>query len=381
MNTTNTNTNTNPDIPVSLGKPSLRRRLEAYYSLVNPASIEDPVKWRTTFDQIYDKYGGTYQGERTLAAKLSKKYGSARVRLLLAESVATARSTNGNNQPNQSATQQPQQQQQQQQQQRINEAWFELRPEEMGSGVITMTSSQFDPVAALQLPECRVVQDNPWLVSCPVLNCIDHFRPHLPANDPLFQESKRKKPPNLLKHNQAGSMATTNNETQKQQQQQLQQKQKTSPFAAIAESLPKAGPFQVLYRLWEKRQRVRILIRYVNGIRGTLTGYLVAFDKHYNIILKDVEEVYHPRPVSRSSGTNDEEADPDVDKDSNRGAGMSRWKVRKRHMKQLLVRGDNVVLVYKADQPDARRHVGRAVAATASRPKSGSTLGSRESQI
>jgi small nuclear ribonucleoprotein (snRNP)-like protein len=342
------NTTTNPDIPVSLGKPSLRRRLEAYYSLVNPSSIQDPVKWRATFDQIYDKYGGTYQGERTLATKLAKKYGSTLVRLLLAESVAAKSSSNP---PNQSAT--PQQQQ-------MDEAWYALRPDEMGSGVVTMTSSHFDPVAALQLPEWLVVQENPWLASCPVLNCIDSFRSHLPANDPLFQESKRRKQPSM-KRTQTGEMAATN---------KTQQKQTTSPFAAIAESLPKAGPFQVLYRLWEKRQRVRILIRYVNGVRGTLTGYLVAFDKHYNMILKDVEEVYHPRQVSssHSSGANNEEDDPDVDDDNNRNTGVRRWKVRKRHMKQLLVRGDNVVLVYKADQPDVRRDIGQP--ATSSRPKS-----------
>ena len=43
-----------PPPPVSLGKPSLRHRLESYYSLVSPASISDPTKWKANFESIYE---------------------------------------------------------------------------------------------------------------------------------------------------------------------------------------------------------------------------------------------------------------------------------------------------------------------------------------
>jgi len=46
------------EIPISLGKPSLRQRMEAYYKLVNPEAIQDQEKWRATFHQIYEKFGG-----------------------------------------------------------------------------------------------------------------------------------------------------------------------------------------------------------------------------------------------------------------------------------------------------------------------------------
>ena len=75
---------------MSLGKPSLRLRLEAYYSLISPDVIADGAAWRKRFGQIYDKYGGTAGGERALATKLAKKYGG-RVRLLLTTAAAGQR--------------------------------------------------------------------------------------------------------------------------------------------------------------------------------------------------------------------------------------------------------------------------------------------------
>jgi hypothetical protein len=70
-------------IPVSLGKPSLRLRLEAYYKLIAPDQIANFTEWRTRVDQIWDKFGGSHEGEKKLATKLAKKYGS-NVRLELA---------------------------------------------------------------------------------------------------------------------------------------------------------------------------------------------------------------------------------------------------------------------------------------------------------
>ena len=36
--------------PISLGKPSLRHRLESYYSLISPDAIADSEKWKNNFE-------------------------------------------------------------------------------------------------------------------------------------------------------------------------------------------------------------------------------------------------------------------------------------------------------------------------------------------
>ena len=87
---------------MSLGKPSLRLRLEAYYSLISPDVIADGAAWRKRFGQIYDKYGGTAGGERALANKLAKKYGG-RVRLLLTTAAAGQRHGGGGATPSTAA--------------------------------------------------------------------------------------------------------------------------------------------------------------------------------------------------------------------------------------------------------------------------------------
>ena len=46
-------------IPLSLGKASLRLRLEAYYSLIAPATVSDRTVWLPIYDQIYDKVRST----------------------------------------------------------------------------------------------------------------------------------------------------------------------------------------------------------------------------------------------------------------------------------------------------------------------------------
>ena len=50
---------TNPlikrQIPVSLEKPSLRIRLEAYYSLIAPQTLQNRSEWLGKFDQIFEK--------------------------------------------------------------------------------------------------------------------------------------------------------------------------------------------------------------------------------------------------------------------------------------------------------------------------------------
>lgn len=309
------------EIPVSLGKPSLRLRMEAYYSLVAPDIIADQEAWRSKFDLIYEKFGGSHEKERRLAAKLAKKYGATTVKLLLAESVETKQSTA----PRIDTAE------------KQSEEWYCLKQNEENSGVIDMLSRNFDPVAALGASDKQVAKANPWLLQTgPMLDYVDQFRIHLPSCDPLRRLPSRRQ-------RQRSNEESSQNDGKRPKN--------LSAFASLA-APHEIGPLSLLYTAFVNRQRIRIVIRYVNGIRGTLTGYLIAFDKHFNMILRDVDEVYSPRNVSSESTLSN--VDREVHRRQDGGSGKSsghagEWSARRRRMKQIMVRGDNVVTVYKEE--------------------------------
>lgn len=52
------------------------------------------------------------------------------------------------------------------------------------------------------------------------------------------------------------------------------------------------GPMAQLQKWLADRARVKVLVRKNHGVRGSATGILRLFDRHWNLILTDVEEVY-----------------------------------------------------------------------------------------
>ncbi|XP_066291593.1 U7 snRNA-associated Sm-like protein LSm11 [Branchiostoma lanceolatum] len=61
----------------------------------------------------------------------------------------------------------------------------------------------------------------------------------------------------------------------------------------------KQGPLEVLRSCIDEKRRVIVATRTFKGLRGICTGYLVAFDKFWNLAMADVEEVYHKPPLGK----------------------------------------------------------------------------------
>ena len=302
-------------IPVSLGKPSFRRRLDDYYSLVAPDHLQND--WPKRFQQIWDMYGGSDEGESKLAAKLAKKYGKT-VRFLTAASVERKQDRGSSRTDKQ----------QQHEGFMVSEEFFQLNRSQADSYVLDCLSRDFDPMAILHAPLGRVHEANPWMASSnTLLDRVEMFHSHLPMSDPLFvpRTTPREHP------------LTTNTPKPKPM----------SALASIAAPLEN-GPSSVLVRAMAERKRVRVLVRYIDCIRGTLTGHVIGFDKHLNMLMRDVEEIYVPRCANVDERTN---LDVELER---RIKGVSRseggWSLQHRQLKQIMVRGDNVVSVYLAEQ-------------------------------
>ncbi|KAF0300127.1 U7 snRNA-associated Sm-like protein LSm11 [Amphibalanus amphitrite] len=139
-------------------------------------------------------------------------------------------------------------------------------------------------------------------------------------------------------------------------------KQLRSVLTRMEKAIP--GPCGRLKWYMDQRVKVKVYTRNFGRVRGVLTGYIVAFDKHWNLCLEDVDEVYQKKVRRKSCFLGDPD---DVQLDYQPGPTDPRLRPRgeapgqrrpvfetgRRHVNQLFVRGDNVVLVAAEDTADA----------------------------
>lgn len=111
-------------------------------------------------------------------------------------------------------------------------------------------------------------------------------------------------------------------------------------FVAAAAPAPAEGPLALLKRLFARGCRVRVMVLGARGVRGTVAGRLLAFDKHVNVVLADAEETFLRREWRRDKS----------------GGGAEKREVtalRTRRMSRVLLRGDSVVAL--CEEPAAGR--------------------------
>jgi small nuclear ribonucleoprotein (snRNP)-like protein len=337
---------------VSLSRPSLRRRLESYYSLIAPDAVADQEKWKENFEIIYNKYGGTVEGETKLATKLAKKYGNKVMLLVAPPHRSLQRQMKGfvsNTEARQASN-------------KHDESHYEIDESRRRSKVLDFTSARFDAIYALDAPIEEVMASNPTIFSRAKnpkrLDNVSKFRFDLPECDPQRLD------PSISRNI---SVSTKCNESKPNIDGEPKMR-KISMFLSMSSQYENksSGPLSLLYSIVANRQRARVMVRYVDCIRGTLTGYLLAFDKHFNMLLKDVEEVYsgrisrHSEAVEISSNTNDDckfgRAPSKSKLEAQRrkcypldGSGGPGPAIKQRYFHQLLIRGDNVVMVWRAE--------------------------------
>ncbi|CAI5731150.1 unnamed protein product [Hyaloperonospora brassicae] len=120
------------------------------------------------------------------------------------------------------------------------------------------------------------------------------------------------------------------------------------------------GPFRVLRRCFLERTKVFVVLRRVNSVRGTCHGFLKAFDKHLNLVMLDVTQEFVPhfthekvlRQVQEGTRTTSDAVFSAANGRRNRRVFAGAGGTRRVYVKQLFIRGDNVVSV-SADFADS----------------------------
>lgn len=132
------------------------------------------------------------------------------------------------------------------------------------------------------------------------------------------------------------------------------------------------SPLNDLYKCVKDETKIKIWTRNFKEVRGILSGYVIAFDKHWNLILRDVDEVYlRPKksktPFLRDLAANEDLPDmpPKVprqkkdvtilppepkepkegDPEKKKRRKKSKKTSEKRNVGKMFVRGDNIVMI------------------------------------
>lgn len=116
-----------------------------------------------------------------------------------------------------------------------------------------------------------------------------------------------------------------------------------------------SGPLSVLKRCMEESVRVRVWTRGRSDVRGVTSGFVAAFDKHWNMALTDVDEQFTRRRSRKAPVLGGEGAGVvggGDDREFRVGESVIKiLKVKKkvevcvRHVPQVLLRGEHVVMV------------------------------------
>lgn len=69
-------------------------------------------------------------------------------------------------------------------------------------------------------------------------------------------------------------------------------KSRRTVLARMSEIGKSRGPLSRIATFCHRKIRVKVYIRSAASVRGQCEGYIIAFDKHWNLVMDDVKEIW-----------------------------------------------------------------------------------------
>ncbi len=217
---------------------------------------------------------------------------------------------------------------------------------------LNWSSAKFDAMKTLYSPKVRLSS---------TAKALDNIEKFVAIREGKRQNNKAKQKANPTPSTSAGIPSLQRNFSPSQQMVQAPKREMSNVLTYMEKQTK--GPMSDLTKYVKAGSRVIVCTRGVSGERGRLKGVLVAFDKHWNLALTDVQETFKRKRKAKPflmSVAGKERLTPKTEEGAKRSdpkveyVGESRVRVVKtrrnnflceRYVPQLLVRGEHVVFV------------------------------------
>ncbi|XP_047108102.1 U7 snRNA-associated Sm-like protein LSm11 isoform X1 [Schistocerca piceifrons] len=201
---------------------------------------------------------------------------------------------------------------------------------------LDVTSSKFDPLKALYAPKLPLTVPN-----APIYDNVSKFYSTKLAPK---REPSRKKVPKETEPSTSGERKFLPH------QMPVSAPRFKRPGRTVLTRMESVkGPLAVLRECVNSQIRIKVVTRSMNGIRGYCEAFVVAFDRHWNLALKDVREVWTRKkkakvPSIGSCGTL-VESTPATGQTVLVLKSGKKEELLERHVPQLLLRGEHVAII------------------------------------
>lgn len=201
---------------------------------------------------------------------------------------------------------------------------------------LDVTSSKFDPLKALYAPKLPLT-----VPDAPIYDNVSKFYSMKLAPK---KEPTRKKVPKETEPSTSGERKFLPH------QMPVSAPRHQRPMRTVLTRMESVtGPLAVLRECVTSQIRIKVITRSMNGIRGYCEAFVVAFDRHWNLALKDIREVWTRKKKSKvpavgSSGTR-VESTPAAGRTVLVLKSSKKDELLERHVPQLLLRGEHVAVI------------------------------------
>ncbi|XP_065199777.1 U7 snRNA-associated Sm-like protein LSm11 [Planococcus citri] len=240
---------------------------------------------------------------------------------------------------------------------------------------LDLTSPNFNPLKALENPD-KV------RIPCPSAPVFDNISSFIETPEGIFPKPKREskvakpKDPSL----KAGSSKDQQSNNESEDTKDIRLLRDCKNVLTRMERTVK-GPLTFLKKCMDEKLRVKVYTRGAVQVRGFCVGFIVAFDKHMNLVLKDVFETWTRKrkrkllfldAVSETESATEEFKDLNIlstrseqsEKHNQRKKlneskpkvvvrkRLKRKEICERHIDQILIRGEQIVIVTLDTNPN-----------------------------